>query len=494
MKKVKQGLSLILAAAILISSTGIGLGTKKLNAEVPAAKSLSKSTPSFAITFYVPEVIYLTPSLGTTSSFQYFVDCDTSGNLNNSRNKTTGTVYFNCASASATNVSISVSGGSISSWSITTQNTNTFNGTINSGSVTTAQAQGVESYLTWTATYYINGEAKTATAYTCVYAPYCKPVGAAAGFNNSYGADNYAQAVSWISGVYGYSTATRGGNYDPRTASNSLYSLGASVTPPVAGNHTPVSSWLTAVSGGSIGYQSKDASDDGTLYSNSPHGLLTVDTSRYSNMNQIPNFTAGFMVTDDESNESCTSYWVDFTDRSHNDNGFDGDNNNVWTERDDRPSTNIDGTAAPSTQRQENIRYNGTWSRAISSTGNQELRFKGLLLAEQNGDEAQVSTCTYLTLTKTDKSALRSAVRQYTNYGLQTADYTSGSWSTFSAELVNAYQRLVNPKYSADVSTTNLVNAYNALSRNTYSANIYHRSADGYVYQDESLTFYSSET
>lgn len=111
MKNTKRGLSILLVLALFITSVGVGFGTGSFKSMVPAAETVGKAAVSTAVTFYVPELIYLTPSSGTANTFKYYVDSNTSGTLNNTKAKTSGVVYFNCANASA--VSISCAGASV---------------------------------------------------------------------------------------------------------------------------------------------------------------------------------------------------------------------------------------------------------------------------------------------------------------------------------------------------------------------------------------------
>lgn len=225
MKNIKRTLSIILTLALLISSVGLGLGTEKIKSEVPAAKTLSTATPSFAVNFYVPEVIYLTPHATSATVFKHYVDVNDSGTVNattsntsttvnNTQNSTGGNLYF--YAANATQVKIQCTGASITG---TTPAMNTFAGgttintTVTGGTMSTGLAPGGVSYLTWTATYTVNGENKSATAYTACYAPLVQPIGSGIRYYNNGGTmkhDN--QSVAWISGENGLAAGNRTAN------------------------------------------------------------------------------------------------------------------------------------------------------------------------------------------------------------------------------------------------------------------------------------------
>ena len=495
MKNTKRGLSLLVAFALLFTSVGIGLGgAVSMKSGVPKTESLSNADVSFACTFYVPELIYLQASAAANSAntFKYYVDCDTSGNLSNAKADTAGTVYFYCANASA--VSISCSGASVTLGS--SSGSNTINTTVTAGTLSAGLSQGYTSTLTWTATYTVNGEQKTAKAYTVCYAPQVSVVATAIRTYNDDGTGGGdkadLQAFAWISGVHGCGT---GGNYQANTS-------GSYILAPLLGTVTSTTtntgcvSWFFAQTNGWTRYHDWSGGNDRyTANINSPTGTLTVDTSRYSNINQIPNLTCGHAITHTGNMDGgkFKNYASNYSPNGQSGWSYadEGTTNN------DRQNAIITGYpgyifwgSTGDVGVTNGVQYNGNmWSQAISSYDNIRLKAAGW---GNNNDEYNAYSCLVnVNMTKVDKSTLRSKVRQYTNMGLQAADYSN--YAAFESALKSATERLGNPT-SSDNSYSALDTAYNNLSRVAYSANIYHRSADGYVYQDEGLTFYSGQT
>jgi hypothetical protein len=170
--------SFVLAIAILSTMfINLEIGSLKANA------SVSKASVSYPVTFYVPETIYLAPSTTGATSFQYFVDCDTNGALTVSRNDTSGQIYFYCNGA--TSCSIVCNGATVTLG--TTSGTNTINTNCTAGTLSTAVTAGTSSTISWTVTYTVNGDTRTATAYTVCWSPFYEPIGTAAYYYNTDG-------------------------------------------------------------------------------------------------------------------------------------------------------------------------------------------------------------------------------------------------------------------------------------------------------------------
>lgn len=299
MKNTKRGLSILLVLALLITSVGVGLGTDSFKSEITSAETVGKTAVSTAVTFYVPELIYLTPSTGTANTFKYYVDSNTSGALDTTKAKTSGVVYFNCANATA--VSISCSGTSSVTLGSSSSSNGTLSTTVTGGTLSAGLSQKAVSTLTWTATYTVNGGSKTAKAYTVCYAPAIDPVATAIRtFNNDGGtgsANQYRadfQGFAYIAGIHSFGT---GGNRNARTSGTYTMAPMLGTVTSTTGN-VACESWFTSATNGNSYYTSHNFGDNRyTSIQNSPTGSLTVDTSRYSNINQIPNLTCGYAIT-----------------------------------------------------------------------------------------------------------------------------------------------------------------------------------------------------
>ncbi len=507
MKNVKRLLGMLLVMVMVVSSVGIGLGTKTFKAVVPADKSASQAgaLPA-AVTFYVPETIYLTPSLTTATTFQYYVDSNSNGTLDNSKAKTTGTVYFNCDSATA--VSIACSGASYSMG--TTTGSTTVNTTITSGTLLSGLSQGAVSTLTWTATYTVAGQTMTAIAYTVCYAPKIEPIGVANGlYNNGVGFAIYKaklEGFAYVSGVQGFSS----GGMNRFRVHTDMYvcPLLGVVSEPTGNMYN--SSWLLGYSGGvNIGYLA-DPADQLTVIRNSPTGTLTVDTSRYSDLNQVPNLTCGLVITNLSQVKGWFAYYITnynngttylndcflYTNLEQNDAFRDhGATGNDYAE----PYL---GSACLPQSLSTGIKFGGqtgvnVYSQPLSTAdGTQLMRMKAAAWAQNITNMTKWNCIIMLVnteITRSNKTALRTAIRTYTNYGLQSSDYTAGTWTTFSNALSAAAANLGNPTASA-VATTTLDDAYNGLVHKTYTATITHAGTDGNFSENETITFNSGDT
>ncbi len=132
----------------------------------------------------MPETIYLTPSINPAYEFKYFVDCNIDGSLGTAkRNDTTGTVYFYCEGA--TSCSIICNGAAVVLGQ--TIGTNSINTECTGGVLSTGVATGTSRTISWTVTYTVNGDTRTATAYSVCWSPFYEPIGAAAYFHNNDG-------------------------------------------------------------------------------------------------------------------------------------------------------------------------------------------------------------------------------------------------------------------------------------------------------------------
>jgi uncharacterized repeat protein (TIGR02543 family) len=482
MKKIKmksKRIVIFLMAFIVVSALLLNLDIGLFRADATA----SRAGDYCPITFLVPETIYLTPQTSSSNNtFQYYVDSYTNGSLRaptlDIQNYITyggdgyaaikyGNLYFNCPES--TLVVISCTGAS-PALSVTT-GTTTVDAKITGGTMTSNIPQNYGTTIKWTATYIVNGKTRTAFAYSYCYAPECAPVAAAARYENTSWDNLFAQSVVWISGVQGYSTTFNGtsreGTYS--ASSTSLYPLTGHLEFPSSGSHTAISHWLSETDGGAYYYNNTSGTDE-VVFTNSPYGLLTIDTSRYNNLNQIPNLSIGYLVSDTENIEKGACYFSDFTGYDNGTNGSSTAQESIDTAKSRTGTILVGGNSLNSTSNLEGMKYSDVWNRSVSGTGTQEFKIKGFLWCD-DGDLSMNSCVSYLGVTKVNKANLRNKVRQYINLGLQPLDYTSTSWSAFLNALTNAAQRLGNPAAS-DTSTTELDNAYNALVKLTYTATI----------------------
>lgn len=456
MKKKRMVFSLLTAFLILATFLGTGLCANSTRIILPAAKNVNKGAESTAITFYVPETIYLTPALGSATAFQYYVDCDSNGTLNNSKSKTTGSVYFYCAQS--TSVEISCSGAVVSLGA--SSGATTLDTTITNGALTAGINQGQTSTITWTATYMVNGVVKTAKAYTVCYAPIVEPVACSIRtYNNDGGylSEEYVadlQGWAYISGVHGYTT---GGNYRANASGSYILApLLGTVTPPVG--DVACATWFTSASGGGTYYTSHAQGDDYfTSVQNSPAGSLTVDTSRYTNLNQIPNLTCGFALTYLKHMDRINWYVSDFNATNagwHYTNmtsTVNADQNAIFRDTEYPVIFSGSNTVIPELSTGIKLADSNVWSQSITGTGTQLMRMKAAAWAQNTDPIIDEWNCIIMlvntNVTKVSKDTLRANVRYYTNLALQASEFSSepDDFAAYEAELKAAAERLGNP-------------------------------------------------
>ncbi|MBR2411795.1 MAG: InlB B-repeat-containing protein, partial [Clostridia bacterium] len=445
-----------------------------------------------------------------------------------------------------------ISGGSVSVGAFSNKTSyGTF--AVSGGTSPSLAAATTGCYLEWTVTY-TNGanERQSAIAYTYIYKPYIFPVAAGtdAGTGSSGGA-NWAGHVTWISGIHSITpvSTSQGNSFDESwfniyTKENFASFISKDKVGYVngtryeSGSQAKITSGFTtnpSSTGGSLGY-AVFAGTSSTGYwlevrgnanpaylgvssanSNTPpsgtynfsvakyrgnkkdiqtavyeksYGNLYIDTSRYSNLNQIPNLAVGMMVTDDEESAGGSGNWyvADFT-------GKPTDYFNKWYEGSDNSSTlyNDRGTviAAQSNgnydrsyDETEGIRYAGVWPKAL--TGETKIngktavyRVKGFYAnwdkSWGNNYDAQGHTLCEMKATYYDKDDLRTAVNDAINvmgtlglkdnYGSYYYDTNSTAWQNFKTAYMNAAKGLTKLDGAVDVSglVTALNNAVNAL-------------------------------
>lgn len=250
--------------------------------------------------FYVPETIYLDPSDLTT--FQYFVDRGNEKNSNlNNKISSTGNVYF--LREGATEISIGyniVDGGELNKLDYTVEKLsgNEVAATITAGSLKNPLTSGGKAVLEWTTNYKVNGQSFESKTYSYIYAPLTGSgsVAAAGGYAKTKKAAGWLHSsmdvtgTVWLSGVHSVSGGSSAYRFAP-------YGGEALV------NASGVGNIITSGLGMST---SEDDSSGGSVsvYPQGSSANLTIDSSRYTNFNQIPGLSVGL---DMNSANSCDS-------------------------------------------------------------------------------------------------------------------------------------------------------------------------------------------
>ena len=479
----------------------------------------------------VPETVYMTPSTGASTTGQYYVnntmhDGTNEVNLATSATETNGIIEFYIPGAEHFIVEVNTKTSGVGDIVLTEATDNTAryenvqynanaNGYFSYKTLDliidgTGIAAGKTALAEWKITVIMkDGSRTTHYAYSTLYAPWYLPVGAATRANASDG-DLYDQSIAWVSGVHGY-TANNSGSYWIAATNQTLsdegeynekgtYYANTNMLPLIsavgtAGTTTAVKNWLStsAVSGVSvptIRYFSLNAknSNYGCLVADiSPVANITVDTSRYTNLNQIPNLKVGYNITDIESSKGVIWYVSDFTNIANTASAANGDGAKFYNYTKQDSSGNIsnkaygewfDGGAEGSIiygSATENcgssysavsngVEYDSAWNRSVVSEGTTyDYMFKGAAHAHRNSDRRTYSiNYVQLRATNVDKTDLRNLVLKATYFN--ESDYTTDSWSAFKTALQNAAAALGNPTNS-DIATakTNLENAIAAL-------------------------------
>ena len=366
-------------------------------------------------------------------------------------------------------------------------------------------------YIEWKATFVdkLDGQTKVAYAYTYVYKPYIQPVGVANRTKNNSGSNSYGSNFSWISGVHGITTT---GSHYPNSAKGTSMLLPFSSSNPsgvklgLVGtqyyaqfaaevqangyftykdmNNTGSAGWLNEDGTNSPYTKTKsfaygNVDDGGSNHSYSVYNLataptskLTIDVSRYTNMNQIPNLSTGLVVTDDESSDNGAWYVADGTGKN--------DTSTTMAGR-EKSSTTIasqiynnykaiianQGTfESRGNYEGEGIKYNGPISVALLNTTNGVNTYKVRICYHnyQSSDRITNIGVMPISVTQTNKESLRAAVNNATaivaKYGLKADDtsayYNSSNanWTKFVALYKLAGKMLANLELSSTASYT----------------------------------------
>ena len=396
------------------------------------------------LTFVVPEVIYLAPqanaqTAATSSTFQYYVNNNNDYSVKTTYQETTGYIHTNRAGTLTAKFYNEELGSLLSGGSVTVANSNgaTGNGVnlssgtsnITAGASPSIAASAKGYYIEWCLSYHddVDGKDKAAYAYTYVYKPYVDPVFAAGRAGNTTGTKHYTMGYTWITGIHGISVK---GNYNTRNTASGSEKISNSLLGIQTGNGTtgPIDGWVYKVSTDGTGngwYTSYDGSDwlgrdyRVETWERSTEGFLYVDTSRYSNLKDIPNFSTGLHITDTNGSDDVYAYLSDFTG-----NNFPTEGNGEGS-RDNRANGkyySTTGGAYLKGNKDTRISGGGTdtlWDkvpcdRSISGTSTFRYVTKAGMRGYQGGDYAMCNLWNIVDITGFDKSSLRTAVANAT--------------------------------------------------------------------------------
>lgn len=354
-------------------------------------------------------------------------------------------------------------------------------------------------FIEWTAEFVdkTDGITKSVKAYTYVFKPVIEPVGALTRTVNDRGTDSYGSNFSWLSGIH---SITGTGGYYPKTAQGNRGCIPFSSSNPqgkvlgsagkymqyaaeimdqsffgYSASNTGCADWFSD-SSASYGFKksfnyvsnslSGPSSGDAAFYTlaTAPTSAITVDNSRYGNMNLIPNLTVGMMVTDDEASSSSGGAWyiADMTGKSDSSDSIKDYNKNnttnalnLWNNHNGAFVSVGSYNSWVAGAESEGVRYNGPWVKATGSTSttstykirtgyfNHDSSSMG---SYYGGDTIWNIHVIPVTVTLVNKATLRTAylkaVNKAAQFGLK-ADGTSAFYNSSSADwqgFVSLYQ------------------------------------------------------
>lgn len=415
--------------------------------------------------FYVPETIYINPIVSSSKyNFQYYVDRAATADsvLDTSYNKTTGNVFFSCAKASNVSITASISGGSV-----TLGQSSATNGLIKTTMTGYANTYS-DKTIEWTATYTntATGRQMTTKAYTYCYAPLKATSGttvisasAQAGYNSRTHTDTNIGITGWIVGAHtvdakaytissvSSGTVDNGSPGDGRGGYKNNY-LEAPSTVPTNGRDN-IQDLYNASYGGGSGYYIKDGNVN---YQTGGKGTLYVDSSRYTNLGQIPDLYVGIDCNQKDSKTSNMRLYYDWYSN--------GSNKNPTT----YTAASQDGVETGSAQRGKKL-TSASFSSKATNTNTLVLH----AWADNSAHSRRIAQATcYLVVNFRDKSILRKAyelMESNANY-LQQDYFTPTAWNNFTTYRGYILNYLCNPKSTASQADLN-----------TYGKNLYDQIA-----------------
>ena len=368
-------------------------------------------------------------------------------------------------------------------------------------------------YIEWKATFVdkLDGQTKVAYAYTYVYKPYIQPVGTAINTNNYRGTNSYGYDISWISGIHSFNTSSTKATHSPNSTNGgkSLVTFSSSnpngVQLGVAGTMLYAQFATKVVSNGNFFYTGMNnesaynwVNGDGSPYlkaksfrfvenkidssskdvsqytlATSPEAYLTVDVSRYHNLSNVPNLSAGLMVTSDEGSDNGAWYVADGTGKvDSSDEIIDLNHNN------DTPARTLYNNYKTYMANQgdfdnrgsyegEGVKYNGPVVIPISTTnGKVTYKVRACYHNYQSSDRITNVGVMPLVVTQTNKETLRDAMNHATNivakYGLKpdgTSIYYNSSNSNWT-KFVSLYRTAGLMLAKLDLASTTSVSGY----------------------------------
>ncbi|MBQ7542697.1 MAG: InlB B-repeat-containing protein, partial [Clostridia bacterium] len=558
---LKRTLSVLLALTMVFTTFVIFDPTSLFP---QAEASVTRTDRSYEDVFFiVPETIYLAPAYNSyttsaTYSFQWYVNNTLDGTsiTKDTGESSSGKIYFSYANTSTVKISlkwqssigtdggsgaVTVGGSSLNSGSGSkslTLSSNVASTTITAGTSPSLAAATKGTYICWIATYTdsVDSQVKKAYAYTYVYKPYPAPVGTLQRTKNDRGTNSFDQDAKWICGVHGITgtagdwypnTGTGGRGFMVFSNSNSgtgkylgsLYAQFANATVNngrfgYSASDNGITDWFNQTTGSDqplpdatfryynsneSGYSSGDVAFRNFCYS--PTALLTVDTSRYTNLNQIPNLSLGCFVAGNDDASDGAWYVGNFTGtpKTADERGYEKNSPTNCTSaialwnyyRSNLISSVGNYNSRNSSADDEGVKWNLKWNKTISTSSSTGTYYVGAGHMNQGSSD----TCWNVAqlnckINMIDKGALRNAVMKALKYNATINDtlLKSTTWSDFQAKYRSAYSALVtltDDQSAVATLASSLSSAVDTLNNATYTA----KQFNVLVYEKSSTQF-----
>ena len=447
----------------------------------------------------VPETVYLKPTTGTMKDSQYFINNKFESSTNavtlDTSTSASGNFYFKCTNA--TKVKIIISNADVAS---VTSSVSTGSGTgsilgntfDNSGGLTITLADGCAAgtisslslknaisaksikTIEWKFIYTLTDGTteEYVSNYTVAYAPYIQPVGVGIYAKDDGTQTGSVETLAWWQGVQGYSTTK------PSTTTGDSLDSKSKDAYPNPSNFSPVLGVLKTGDASIEDYFSDTASQGMTektiVYANKTKNgggkwvtvagtaypaVLAVDSSRYTNLNQIPNLKVGYMLT---RYSKCDKRRTWFTTVASG-TCYHG----LWV-NDDMHNNTLHSSTSKNDWTAETLFENNSLNYAITKNSSKTVNFyyKGSIEGQHHRSiltDAYVGATSYcpINLYCVNKTDLRDVVRQAIKPGYQDDWMADVSNQTFASLLKKACEVLGNPT----ASQTEVDNAKNNLTK-----------------------------
>ena len=478
------------ATASDVSNATDKLNTVLQNCREEMTVSLNEGRTSVNIYAVVPETIYLKPNTSSMTSFEYYLNNTLSNGIItpvSSTPATTGSFLFECKAA--TKVRIIVSNSDVSSFNVTVNGTSVnlagslssatagqefvlsdgrITGTIIGGTMKSAVAQSKTKSIEWKFIYTLEDgtTSEYISTYTVAYAPYLTPIAAGAQTRNrKWSGKTYTRAASvlWVTGIQSINDGTAY-NMTQYTASSKI---GTRIGTALVGVSCDTSSDTNVdknpdyVSDSGIAAYSYENEGDGTTSgrsrnATSPYGYLLYDSSRFKNLNQIPDFKIGFSVIHSSGAVAgnwnvydCSSDGVAATGRGEGgSSGFSVLGTILYGQSFDSGNYKYSTTES---YYNKGIKVNNqAWDRSISGlTSRSTVSVRGIYVnTADNGvgnhRTPSITQCNVI-LDPVNKTDLREAVQNALKPGYQDDWMKSFNSSTYAQLLKAACETLGNP-------------------------------------------------